>query len=484
MRLSRRNFFKLLGPALALLICVFTDLDPVNPKVTYMAALTVWMCVWWFSEAVSLAVTALVPVLMLPLLGISEVKTVAQQYTDSIIFLFIGGFMLAFAIEKWNLHKRIAFRILTIVGTKASTILFGVMLTSFLISNWISNTATTVMLFSAVYALIHETREYIDKHSGKFAAALLLGLAFSATIGGMATPVGTPPNMYFFKAFQEAFPERELNFVTWSVIGFPLSLTFLMACYLVLNLYFIRGKVQLKMNAGYFKGELTKLGPMSYEERTVFGISLFAILLWLTRADINFETFQYKGWNHLFPYPSYFDDSLVALLAALALFLIPSKNDKGKSLLEWEDAKKIRYDIILMFGSGFALAYGFEKSGLSHWLAGSLQVFNAVSPFVLILGICVVVTIISEFASNIASIQLVIPIMLALHKEIDVDPLLLMMPATFAASLGFMLPVATAANTIVFGTKEIEMRDMLRVGIVLDAIGILLITTWCYFYIA
>lgn len=483
-RLSRRNLFKLLGPALALFICAFTDLDPVNPKVTYMAALTVWMCVWWFSEAVSLAVTALVPVLMLPLLGISEVKQVAQQYTDSIIFLFIGGFMLAFAIEKWNLHKRIAFRILTLVGTKASTILFGVMLTSFLISNWISNTATTVMLFSAVYALIHETRDYIEKHSGKFAAAMLLGLAFSATIGGMATPVGTPPNMYFFKAFHEAFPEKELNFVTWSAIGFPLSFTFLLCCYFILNLYFIQGKVKLKMNAGYFKEELRKLGPMSYEERTVFGISILAILLWLTRADINFESFQYKGWNHLFPYPNYFDDSLVALMAALALFLIPSTQDKGKSLLEWEDAKKVRYDIILMFGSGFALAYGFEKSGLSHWLAGSLQVFKAVSPFLLILGICVVVTIISEFASNIASIQLVIPIMLALHKELEVDPLLLMMPATFAASLGFMLPVATAANTIVFGTKEIEMRDMLRVGIVLDTIGILLISTWCYFYLA
>ncbi|MCU0360410.1 MAG: SLC13 family permease [Bacteroidia bacterium] len=483
-RLSRRNFFKLLGPLLAALICFFTDLDAQNPKVTYMAAITVWMCTWWFSEAVSLAVTALVPVLMLPLFGISEVKGVAQQYTDSIIFLFIGGFMLAFAIEKWNLHKRIAFRILTVVGTKASTILFGVMLTSFLISNWISNTATTVMLFSAVYALIHETREHIEKYSGKFAAALLLGLAFSATIGGMATPVGTPPNMYFFKAFQEAFPEHNLNFVTWSAIGFPLSAVFLLCCYAVLNLYFIRGKVQLKMNADYFKTELNKLGPMSYEEKIVFGTSLIAIALWLTRADINFGTFQYKGWSHIFSYPSYFDDSLVALCAAMALFLIPSKNEKGKSLLEWEDAKKIRYDIILMFGSGFALAYGFEKSGLSHWLASSLQVFRSVSPVVLILCVCVVVTIISEFASNIASIQLVIPIMLALHKEMDVDPLLLMMPATFAASLGFMLPVATAANTIVFGTKEIQMRDMLRVGLVLDAIGILLITTFCYFYLA
>lgn len=483
-RVSRRNFFKLLGPLLALMICCFTDLSPQHPQVSYMAGITVWMCVWWFSEAVSLAVTALVPVLFFPLLGIAEVKAVAQQYTDSIIFLFIGGFMLAFAIEKWKLHKRIAFRILSVVGTRPSTVLFGVMATSYLISNWISNTATTVMLFSAVYALIHETRDYINRHSGKFAAALLLGLAFSATIGGMATPVGTPPNMYFFKAFQEAFPQENLNFVVWSAIGFPLSLVMMLLCYAVLNLYFLKGKVHLDMPSDYFRTQLKNLGPMSYEEKSVFGISILAILLWLTRADIAFGSFEYKGWNHWFSYPSYFDDSLVALLAAMALFLIPSKNEAGKSLLEWEDAKAIRYDIILMFGSGFALAYGFEKSGLSQWLATGLQGMKSVNPFLLILSLCVVVTLISEFASNIASIQLVIPILLALHHELDLAPLLLMMPATFAASLGFMLPVATAANTIVFGTKEIRIRDMLRVGLVLDVLGILLITAWCYFYLA
>lgn len=465
-------------------LCVFTELDPANPKVTHMAAVTIWMCTWWFSEAVSLAVTALVPVLMLPLLGISEVKAVSQQYTDSIIFLFLGGFMLAYAIEKWNLHRRIAFRILALIGTNASTMLGGVMLSAFLISNWISNTATTVMLFSAVYALIHETRSYIDKHSGKFAAALLLGLAFAATIGGMATPVGTPPNMYFFRTFQDAFPDRELNFVTWSSIGFPIALSLLLCCYLVLNLYFIRGRVQLSMNADYFRKAYKDLGPMSYEEKWVFGIALSAILLWLTRADINFGAFQYKGWNHLFSYPQFFDDSIVALFVAMLLFLLPSKTHQGKSLLEWEDAKKVRYDIILMFGSGFALAYGFEKSGLSAWLAGSLQVLKDVPPFLLILSLCVVVTIISEFASNIASIQLVIPIMSALHKEIGVDALFLMMPATFAASLGFMLPVATAANTIVFGTKEIQMKDMLRVGLILDVLGILWISLWCYLYLA
>jgi len=450
-----------------------------------MAGITAWMCVWWFTEAVSLAVTALIPVLMLPVLGIADCKSVSQQYSDSIIFLFIGGFMLAFAIEKWELHKRIALKILSVVGTKPATVLFGVMISTYLISNWISNTATTMMLFGAVFALIQETKLYIKSNSGKFSAALLLGLAFAATIGGLATPVGTPPNMYFFKAYKEAFPlATDLNFLKWSAIGYPISFTFLLITFFVLNLYFLRNKVELTIEKSFFQKSYKTLGKFSYEEKWVFGIFVSCILLWFTRADIDFGPFVFKGWNHIFVVPKYVDDAFVALLAAVLLFLIPSKKNAGEALLIWDDAKKLRYDIILMFGSGFALAYGFEVSGLSTWLAGSLHVLKGVHPLLIILGICIIVTIISEFASNIASIQLAIPVMIALQKDLEVAPLLLMMPATFAASLGFMLPVATAANTIVFGTKEIEMRDMLRVGIVLDALGILVITFMCYLYLS
>lgn len=485
MALRSKYIFQILGPLSAILIWLLSDLDPGNRQATFMAGITVWMCIWWFSEAVNLAVTALVPVLMLPVLGISDCRSVSQQYTDSIIFLFIGGFMLAFAIEKWHLHKRIALKILSVVGTNPSTVLFGVMISTYLISNWISNTATTMMLFSAVFALIQETKTYIEKNSGKFAAALLLGLAFSATIGGLATPVGTPPNMYFFKAYKEAFPENtDLNFLKWSAIGYPISLVFLFITFSILNLYFIRKQVKLTIEKAYFKKSYGQLGKFSWEEKWVFGIFISCILLWFTRADIDFGNFKFKGWNHIFLVPKYIDDAFVALLAAMLLFLIPSKLNKGESLLIWEDAKKLRYDIILMFGSGFALAYGFEVSGLSNWLADSLVVLKGVPPFLLILCICIVVTIISEFASNIASIQLVIPVMLALQKELDLPPLLMMMPATFAASLGFMLPVATAANTIVFGTKQIHIKDMLRVGFILDALGILVITFMCYLYLS
>jgi solute carrier family 13 (sodium-dependent dicarboxylate transporter), member 2/3/5 len=485
LRGAKQYIFQILGPLSAALIWLFADLDPANRQITLMAGVTVWMCTWWFTEAVSLAVTALVPVLMLPVLGISDCKTVSQQYTDSIVFLFIGGFMLAFAIEKWHLHTRIALKILSLVGTKPATVLFGVMISTYLISNWISNTATTMMLFGAVFALIQETKNYIEKNQGKFAAALLLGLAFSATIGGLATPVGTPPNMYFFKAYKQAFPDNtDLNFLKWSAIGYPISFTFLICTYFVLNFYFLKNKVALNIDKLYFKNAYQKLGRFSWEEKWVFAVFISCILLWFTRADIDFGSFVFKGWNHLFIVPKYVDDAFVALLAALLLFLIPSKKNRGESLLIWDDAKKLRYDIILMFGSGFALAYGFEVTGLSNWLAESLHVLKGVPPFFIILGICIIVTVISEFASNIASIQLAIPVMIALQKDLAVAPLLIMMPATFAASLGFMLPVATAANTIVFGTKEILIKDMLRVGIVLDILGILIITAMCFLYLA
>lgn len=480
-----KYFFQILGPVLAILIWKFTDLDPLKPEVSLMAGVAVWMCTWWFSEAVGLGVTALVPVLMMPVLGIADVKSVSQQYSDSIIFLFIGGFMLAFAIEKWQLHKRIALKILSLVGKNAATILFGVMISTFLISNWISNTATTMMLFSAVFALIQETKQHIEKHQKKFAAALLLGLAFSATIGGLATPVGTPPNMYFFKAFKEAFPlDQELNFLKWSIIGFPISFSLLIIVYSVLYFYFIHKKIEISIGKPFFRSSYKKLGKFSLEEKLVFAIFIMCVSLWFTRADVEIGSFQFRGWAHFFKIPKYVDDSFVALLAALLLFLIPSRKNKGEALLIWEDAKKLRYDIILMFGSGFALAYGFEKSGLSNWLADSLIVLKGVSPFIIILGICLIVTIISEFASNIASIQLAIPVMMALHKDLELPALLLMMPATFAASLGFMLPVATAANTIVFGTKEIEMKDMLKVGLILDLLGVLLIAVFCYLYLS
>lgn len=474
----------LAGPLVFVIFCFFVKLDEKNPHISYMAGITLWMAIWWFTEAVHLAVTAFVPFLFIPLLGIAEAKVVAQQYSDSIIFLFLGGFMLAFAIEKYDLHRRIALRILALVGSNPKSVLFGVMLATYLISNWISNTATTIMLFGAVIALVLELEKHMPNGHARFAAAMLLGLAYSATIGGMATPVGTPPNMFFFKEYLKNYPEaHDLNFLKWSAIGYPISFLFLMGCYFVLSRYFLKDVQKLNVGKSFFKDTYRDLGKVSYEQRAILLIFGFCVVLWFTREDLIFDSFTLKGWKNIFDLPKALDDGSVAIAAALALFLIPSRQNRGEALLVWEDAKKIRYDIILLFGSGFALAYGFDQSGLSDWLALRLVFLKHVHPVFLIGGICIIVTLISEFASNIASIQLCIPIMISLQKEIGVSPLLLMMPATFAASLGFMLPVATAANTIVFGTNRIAIKDMLKVGFVLDLMGITIITVLTYLYL-
>jgi sodium-dependent dicarboxylate transporter 2/3/5 len=474
-----KNIKLLLGPLSALAIVTFFDLDPLNPLLTRMAGIAVWMAIWWFTEVVHLAVTALLPIVLMPLLGIADSKITASQYMDPIIFLFIGGFIIAFAIERWHLHQRIALKILMRVGTKPSRILFGTMLTSYLISMWISNTASVMMLISAVMAVIVQVEKHFkdEVQSRNMATALLIGLAYSATIGGMATLVGTPTNMIFLREYTDKFPgNNDLNFFSWFIIGLPLSFILLIIAFWVLRMLFIKKNSELTLDRDYFTTSYQKLGGMSFEEKAVATVFSITALLWFTRADIDFGVFTLKGWGVLFPNKEYLQDSTVAIVMALSLFFIPSKKEKGNALLGWNDVSKLPFDIILLFGGGFALAKGFELSGLSSWMAAQLKFTSHTNVYLLIFGMCILVTLISEFASNVACIQLMLPILLALQKTMEVHPLLLMVPATLAASLGFMLPVATAPNTIVFGSHRIRVRDMLKAGLILDIVGILLIT--------
>lgn len=482
------------GPLAALCILLFMDIDPGNSLITRMLAVTVWMALWWLTEVVHLAVTSLLPFLLIPMLGIASTTTISNEYMDPIMFLFIGGFLIAIAIERWDLHKRVALKILMIVGSSPARILAGVMLTTYLISLWISNTATVMMMIAAVTALIQRIEQ--DAHPAdsagqakpqthKLATGLLIGLAYAATIGGMGTLVGTPPNMVFYRFYEKSFPENhDMDFATWFSIGFPISLVFLILTFIVLRLLFVPKKgiaVALKddstFKTSYFKEEYKKLGPMSYEQKIISVIFVFTALLWFTRSNIDFGSFTLPGWKAIFPKPENIQDGTVAIAMALLLFFIPSNSEKGRMLMSWEEAKKLPFHIILLFGSGFALAKGFETSGLSTWLAGKLYFMKDANPFVLVLSVCILVAVISEFASNLASIQLMLPILLPLVATLNVHPLLLMFPATLAASLGFMLPVATGPNTIVFGSGRIKAKDMMRAGLLINIIGILLITT-------
>ncbi|MBN8696978.1 MAG: SLC13/DASS family transporter [Bacteroidetes bacterium] len=480
-----KNIKLIAGPLLAFILYLSVDLVPGQPAVTAMAAITVWMAFWWLTEVVHLAVTALLPVILLPLLGIADSKTVAFQYMDPIIFLFIGGFIIAFAIEKWRLHQRIALKILMIVGTSPSRILLGVMITSYLISMWISNTATVMMLLSAVLALIVQIEQHFksEHHSHRTASALLIGLAYAATIGGMATLVGTPTNMIFLREYTEKFPmNNDMNFFAWFKIGFPVSLVLLIISFFIIKLIFIKRDMKLAVEKNYFKDAYQRLGSISYEEKIVSVLFILTAVLWFTRADIDFGGFTMKGWSNLFDKKEYLQDSTVAIFMALLLFIIPSKSEQGRALIIWEDVKRLPFDIVLLFGGGFALAKGFEISGLSNWLASQLHFSADTNIQLLVLGMCVLIAIISEFASNVACIQLMLPILIALIHSMHLNPLLLLIPATLASSLGFMLPVATAPNTIVFGSNRLRVKDMLVTGLIIDIVGIILITIATFFF--
>jgi solute carrier family 13 (sodium-dependent dicarboxylate transporter), member 2/3/5 len=475
--MTRASILKIFsGPVAALLICfVLPPMSSTDPVVSRMAAVAVWVAIWWLTEAVHLSVTALLPFFLLPLLGIMDAKTTAFQYMDQVIFLFIGGFIIAFAIERWELHRRLALKILSVVGARPSSILWGVMLTSFLISMWISNTATVMMLISAVLAVITQTDRYSGDKRDKVATALLLGLAYSASIGGLATLVGTPTNMIFFSFYQSHYPaDTTINFARWMLMGFPLAFMLLVCTYFVLRKMFLGNDRKVTLDTTLFRQQYRELGKMKYEEKVITGVFTITALLWFFRADIDIGTFTIPGWSNLLSNPSYIQDSTVAVFMAFILFFIPSRSEQGRALMVWEDTKKLPFGIILLFGSGFALAKGFEVSGLSTWLAGQLNFMKGLPVPAIVLGVCVFVCLLSEFASNVASIQLFLPIVAAMAQAMNISPLLLILPATFAASSGFMLPVATAPNTIVFGTNRIRAGSMMRAGFLTDIFAVLL----------
>lgn len=476
-----KNVFLLIAPLLFILFWVFQPLQG-SDEINRMMGIVLWMAIWWMTECVPLAVTSLLPIVLLPISQICSVKEVTKEYGDSIIFLFLGGFLISIAIEKWHLHSRIARFILSITGNSVRGILIGIMASTFLISNWINNTATALMMFGVVMALIKSLEENFSKHEYYLcASALLLGMAYAASIGGMATPVGTPPNMYFFKMYPKWMPENfHISFAQWIGYFFPLSVLILSGCYFILQVLFLN-KISSQIKIRSMK-ETLQTSQMSYEEKAISIVFCITIILWLTKDGWDFGFFNIQGWKSLFRHSDYLDDSVVAIGMSVVLFLIPSQQSKGKKILEWNDVKQLKYEILLLFGGGFALAYGFEKSGLINYLVEQLEFVKVLSPFWLALIISTIVVIISEFASNIASIQLALPIIVAMISNYPMAiQSKLLFPTVLSASVGFMLPIATAPNTIAFGSGYVSLRSFMKAGFWLDIFCIFVISLYCYF---
>ncbi|MAU93810.1 MAG: sodium:dicarboxylate symporter [Planctomycetes bacterium] len=459
---------QLLIPAAALATLLMADIAPGHPEVTRMAAVAILMAGWWITEAIPIPITSLLPIALFPLLGILDGRTTAATYFNHLIFLFIGGFLFAIAMQRWDLHRRIALRILRFLGTRPTRVLLGFMCSTWFLSMWISNTAATMMMVPMAMAIIGPFREHLDKQEARrFSIVLVLGVAYAASIGGISTQIGTPPNMSLARILEINFPGMdELTFAWWFRFAFPLSLTFmLIAWFALLKIARLSG-INASIDKNYFHLQYQQLGKVTYEQRAIGGLFLLLIFGWMFRSK----------WSQLFPHPKYIDDGTVAIIIAILLFLIPSRKNPGEKLMDWTAAKEIRWGIILMFGGGFALATGFIESGLSESLGEQLTSLQNVPLWILTTIICTVITFLTELTSNMATTEVVLPILAAMAKAIGVNPLVLMIPATLSASCAFMLPVATAPNAIAFGSGEIKIKDMIRYGFILNIIGIVLIS--------
>ena len=455
-------------------------------------AVAVLMAILWMTESIPIPVTALLPLILFPFLGVTAFGNVAASYANSNVFLFMGGFFIAISMQKWGLHRRIALYLIWAIGSSPRRIILGFMVATASLSMWISNTATTMLLYPiglAVILQLVESREGDESGSYKsisnFRTALMLGIAYAASIGGISTLVGTPPNIVFVSAFSKLYPEApEISFFTWFVAGFLLLLLFLPICWIVLTR--ITFKISNKSSPGgrqVIREELNKLGPMLIQEKLVAVVFSATALAWITRKDVTIGSTTLQGWSSMLDASDFLHDGTVAMLAAIILFCIPVNLKKGKFLLDWESAVKIPWGILILFGGGIALAGGFKSSGLAEWFGSQLSLLGGVPVPIMISITCTTMTFMTELTSNIATTSLFMPILASTAAGIGMHPLLLMIPATISASCAFMLPVATPPNAIIFASGYVSISQMAKTGILLNLIGIVLVTLLTYFVV-
>jgi sodium-dependent dicarboxylate transporter 2/3/5 len=470
-----------LGPVLFTAVLLFLGLEPDQPQLTAMAAIATLMAVWWITDAIPLAATALLPLVLFPLMGIADGAEIAPVYVNDVIFLFVGGFMIALAMEQWNLHRRIALRIIAALGGSPARLVLSFMLASALLSMWISNTATAIMMLAIGLAVIAaEESRFGRERTRRLTLGLLLGIAYGASIGGVATPVGTPPNLAFFQIFQITYPDADpIGFGQWMLLGLPFSAVMLLVVWVALTQVFCRCPKDLTLARQVIDEERRKLGPWSFAEGVVLTVFVSTALLWIFRNDLKIGNVTIYGWSNLLPNPELLTDGTVAVAMALLLFLIPSRatgEGESASVLDMGVFARIPWHIVLLFGGGFALARGFTESGFSGWIGDQLAGMDGTSPILMVAAITATLSFLTELTSNTATTQIVLPILAAAAEPLHVNPLLLMVPATIAASCAFMMPVATPPNAIIFGSGRITIAQMARIGIVINLFAIIVVT--------
>lgn len=474
-----------LGPALFVLTLLL-DLEPGQPEVTRMAAVALLMATWWITDAIPLFATALLPLILFPLLGLERTGETAPVYFNSTIVLFLGGFMIALTMEKWNVHRRIALWIIRAVGGGSARIVLGFMLASAFLSMWISNTATAIMMIPMGLAVVVRMEEQFGTdRTHTFAVSVMLGIAYASSVGGLSTLVGTPPNLSLQRIFQITFPDAPpITFGQWVVMALPITVVMLTIAWLLITRVFFRVPDDVTVDSEVVGSEIRKLGPISFEEGVVLTVFATTALLWVFRAPIQIGAFAIPGWSQLLPHGELIDDATIAIAMASLLFLIPTRSEDAESptVMGPDVVTRLPWNIVLLFGGGFALAHGFQVTGLARYIGEQFGGLATVPPIVLVFTVCLVMTFLTELTSNTATTEMVLPVLAAVAVATGIHPLLLMIPATLSASCAFMMPVATPPNAVVFGSGRVTIAEMARVGFFLNLIGAVVITLVFYVF--
>ena len=461
------------GPSAFLAIYYFVESPGLNPEAQAMLALTAWMAIWWITEAMPIAGTALLPLIFMPLLGLLKIDSVSANYMHPTVLLYMGGFLLATGIEKWNLHRRIALNIINLLGTDLRRIVLGFILATGFLSMWISNSATALMMLPIGLAVVGQfkvqlgpNQEDLASHLGK---NIMLGIAYASSIGGMATLIGTPTNAILSAVVKEMY-DYSIAFDEWMLFGLPFSLILLGICwyYLVSFGNPLPKSFRLGDAKTVVSDQLKSLGKITFEEKTVLIVFALVCFSWISRSFLLVK---------LLPE---IDDSIIVLVGVVLLLLLPSSR-AGERILDWKTAEKIPWGVLILFGGGLALAEGFKETGLAEWIGQSFTAIEGVSFFVLLLIIVAAVNFLTEVTSNVATASMILPILASVALKLDLHPFGLMVGATLAASCAFMLPVATPPNAVVFGSGYLQVKDMVKAGFWLNILSILIITGMIFF---
>lgn len=475
---KRKGIGLLLGPLLFLATLLFFRPEGLSQEGLAILASTIWIATWWITEAIPIPATSLLPLILFPLTGGLSGDLTASSYGDNTIFLFMGGFLIALAMQKWNLHKRIALFIISAIGTSTERIILGFMVATGFLSMWISNTATSMMMVPIGMAVIFQVSEQLKKdgkevtdvYQFNFGKAIMLGIAYSASIGGLATLIGTPPNTIFAAVVEQTYG-IEISFARWMLFGVPIVIIMLFGTwYYLIKVAFPMKIRELPGGKEVIRKEKKALGRMGTEEKIILTVFTLTALAWISRSFILSEL-----------NPN-INDTIIAMTAAILLFLIPSVSKKGDFLLDWNTAKGLPWGILLLFGAGLAIASGFQESGLAKWIGNRLTILEGINLFLILAIVVALVIFLTEITSNTATATMMFPIMASLASAISVHPYTLMIGAGLAASCAFMLPVATPPNAVVFGSGYLRIPDMARAGFWLNLASVIIVTLAIYFY--